>query len=192
MQINRKVFVLLAILSLLVMSPIGLLLVVFLQEESIFNLFFSSSFSWVSQILIGTAYGIAGAAIATTLLKISFFAPVKSFFAETFKDIQLTIFDILLISIYVGIGEELLFRAGIQPFLGVWITSVVFVLAHGMYLDPRRLPFFVVGLFMILLSSGLGYLFEYVSITSAIVAHAVYDAISLGVIVKENTTQLSE
>ncbi|MGB0931354.1 MAG: CPBP family intramembrane glutamic endopeptidase [Chitinophagales bacterium] len=183
---NRKAFVLLAILSLLVMSPIGLLLVVFLQEESISHLFFSSNFSWISQILIGTTYGIVGAATATSLLKISFFKPVKSFFGETFKGIQLSILDVLLISVCVGIGEELLFRAGIQPFLGVWITSVIFVLAHGMYLDPRRLPFFVVGLFMILLSSGLGYLFEYVSITSAIVAHVVYDAISLGVILKEN------
>jgi len=192
MQLDKKAFILLAILSLLVMSPIGLALAVFLQEKSIFDLFFSSNFSWMAQILIGTAYGIAGAAIATSLVKIPFFEPVKSFFGETFKGVQLSVFDILLISVCVGIGEELLFRAGIQPFLGVWMTSIVFVIAHGIYLDPRRMPFFVIGLFMILLSSGLGYLFEYVSITAAIVAHAVYDAISLGVIVKENSTQRSE
>ncbi|MEZ4887345.1 MAG: CPBP family intramembrane glutamic endopeptidase [Chitinophagales bacterium] len=188
MQINQKTFKLLAILSLLVMSPIGLVLVVFLQGETLSHLFFSSNFSWTTQVLIGTGYGIAGAAIATSLLKIPFFAPVKSFFGETFKGIQLSIFDILLISICVGIGEELLFRAGIQPFLGIWLTSIVFVMAHGIYLDPRKTPFFVVGLFMVLLSSGLGYLFEYVSITAAIVAHAVYDAISLGVIVKSEDT----
>lgn len=170
------------------MSPIGLVLVVWLQEKTIYNLFFAHNLSWTVQFLVGTTYGIVGAMAAISLLKIPYFEPVKFFFAETFEGIELRALDILLISICVGIGEELLFRAGIQPFLGVWITSVIFVLVHGVYLDPRRMPFFIVGLFMILLSSGLGYLFEYVSITSAIVAHAVYDAICLGVILKEKTT----
>ena len=174
------------------MSPIGLVLVVWLQGETIANLFFATNLSWTVQFLAGITYGIVGAMAAISLLKIPYFEPVKSFFAETFEGIELTALDILLISVCVGVGEELLFRAGIQPFLGVWITSVIFVLVHGVYLDPRRMPFFVIGLFMILLSSGLGYLFEYVSITSAIVAHAVYDAICLGVIIREKSTQRFE
>lgn len=188
MQINRKSFVLLAFLTFIVMSPIGLAMVVFKQEKSIAELFFSSNFSWLMQLLIGAVYGIGGALIATSLIKIPFFQSVKSHIGGIFSDSKLSLIDIALISIFVGIGEELLFRAGIQPLLGVWLTSVIFVLVHGIYLDPRKPPFFIIGLFLILLSAGMGYLFEYVSITAAIMAHAIYDAISLWVITKDNTT----
>ena len=82
MQINKKSFILLAILSLLVMSPIGLVLVAFLQEKSISDLFFAHNLSWAVQFLAGITYGVVGAMAAISLLKISYFEPVKSFFPK--------------------------------------------------------------------------------------------------------------
>ncbi|MGB0839061.1 MAG: CPBP family intramembrane glutamic endopeptidase, partial [Chitinophagales bacterium] len=77
-----------------------------------------------------------------------------------------------------GIGEEWFFRAGLQPYLGIWATALLFVLIHG-YLDFRNRPLFICGLFLVIMSAGLGYLYEYIGLASAMIAHGVYDLIVL-------------
>jgi len=68
--------------------------------------------------------------------------------------------------------------AFIQPLLGIWITSIIFVGLHG-YFKFKSARHIIFGVLMFGLSMGLGYLFEEAGLIAAMVAHAVYDLIML-------------
>jgi membrane protease YdiL (CAAX protease family) len=74
------------------------------------------------------------------------------------------------------VGEEILFRGGIQPYLGIWVTSFVFILLHG-YINPFNIALTLYGIFMVFISAGLGYLFEMYGIIASIVAHFLFDLV---------------
>lgn len=91
----------------------------------------------------------------------------------------------IFLSFCAAVGEELLFRAGIQPLFGPFITAILFVGLHG-YLNPFNIRFSVYGLivlpFILLISYGLapfGLLF-------CIGAHFSYDAILFTFMIKED------
>src|SRR5690625_6068387 len=62
------------------------------------------------------------------------------------------------LSVVAGISEEFLFRAAIQPLLGVWLTSAIFIGIHG-YIRFSTFPKLLYTLFTFLLSCALGYLY---------------------------------
>ena len=99
---------------------------------------------------------------------------VREFFLQFLKPFQLRFSDILFISCCAGIGEELLFRASIQPFLGVWLTALVFVALHG-YLSVHNWPLSIYGIYMVFVAAGLGYLFQETGILAAIFGHVAVD-----------------
>jgi uncharacterized protein len=82
--------------------------------------------------------------------------------------------NVTLISVLIfasaGLGEEILFRGAIQPRFGIVLTSAFWALVHTQY----QLSFVVLGLFLVGLLFGL--MRKYVSTTSAIIAHALYNA----------------
>ena len=82
--------------------------------------------------------------------------------------------NILFYSFCAGVGEEVLFRAGIQPLIGIWPASMLFVFLHG-YINPSNISLSIYGLFLIIICSGFGYLFKFFGLTSVISAHFVYD-----------------
>lgn len=86
--------------------------------------------------------------------------------------------QILQISIVAGISEEILFRAALQPIIGIWLTSLIFIGVHG-YIRFKTLGHFIFTIFTFLLSVILGLLFIYFGIISAILAHTIYDIILL-------------
>ena len=92
------------------------------------------------------------------------------------KSMNLNFIDVVFLSVCAGVGEELLFRAGIQPLLGVWVTSVLFVSIHG-YLNPFNwrisLYGFLVLPFILLISFGYDTFGQWFSIG----AHFSYDLI---------------
>jgi len=87
-------------------------------------------------------------------------------------------FDRIQLSLFAGTGEELLFRGAIQPLLGIWFTSGIFVAIHG-YFKFQKIGHLVFGALMFGLSMLLGYLFEYAGLVAAMSAHAVYDMLML-------------
>ncbi len=100
--------------------------------------------------------------------------PVRRFFLQFLKPFELRVGDIIFISACAGIGEELLFRATLQPILGIWITALLFVTLHG-YLSIHNWALTVYGIFMVLAAAGLGYLFRDVGIVAAICGHFAID-----------------
>ena len=82
---------------------------------------------------------------------------------------EVTLLSVLIFA-SAGLGEEILFRGAIQPRFGIVLTSAFWALVHTQY----QLSFVVLGLFLVGLLFGL--MRKYVSTTSAIIAHALYNA----------------
>jgi len=135
------------------------------------------------QVIWGLGYGFVSAIVAWWIVSLPYLAETRSFFTGLLRNRGLTWLDVVLISACAGIGEEILFRVLIQAYLGVWITSIVFVAIHG-YLNPFNKPLFIYGLFMIFAIAGIGYMMETLGIYSAMVSHTVIDVFLLGKLVR--------
>lgn len=84
----------------------------------------------------------------------------------------------LAVSVSAGFFEELFFRGFLQPRAGVAASTVLFVLAHSSYQQPLML----LGVTMLsLIFAGLVWWRR--NLLAAIVAHAVFDAVQLLIIV---------
>jgi membrane protease YdiL (CAAX protease family) len=91
---------------------------------------------------------------------------------------------IVVIGVAVGIAEELLFRAAIQPLVGVTAASLIFAAVHWNYAAPRgsreTLALSALAFVLIfLISVVLGHVFVAFGLGAAIVAHASYDIVVL-------------
>lgn len=76
----------------------------------------------------------------------------------------------LILGVCAGIGEELLFRGAIQPRIGVVLTTLLFAVAHTQY----GVSFALLG--VLFLSTTFALERKYMSTTTAIITHALYDA----------------
>ena len=130
------------------------------------------------QIFIGIVYGCVGALLGWKIVELPYLKPSMRFFAALIRPLKLNVPEIIFISFCAGVGEEIFFRGAIQPYLGIWITSILFVAMHG-YLNPFNPRISLYGLFMTLIIVGLGYLTVNLGLLSAIVAHTCVDIILL-------------
>lgn len=139
----------------------------------------------------GLEFGFVYAFIAYLFMKAPFFDTVPTKVDHIIARLPLTYFDGIMLSVCAGVGEELLFRAGLQSLLGPWITSVVFVALHG-YLNPWNWKFSMYGLivlpFIFLLSFG----YIHFGLWFAIAAHFAYDAVLFTIMINEKRQGHSE
>ena len=149
------------------------MLLYFVSDQTLGQVFFSR-YSLMVELAVGVAYGLIAAFLAWHIVSLPGMTSTRVFFANIFRKPGLSIFDIAFISLCAGIGEEILFRGFIQPYLGIWLTSIIFVAIHG-YLNPFNRQLFLYGIVMIVLIGGIGLLANRVGLTSAITAHAVVD-----------------
>jgi membrane protease YdiL (CAAX protease family) len=84
----------------------------------------------------------------------------------------------LLISLSAGVVEEFFFRGFLQPRIGIWLSTALFVLAHFSYGNP----FMLVGITVLSLIYALIVRWRQ-SIWAAIVAHTLFDAVQLLVMI---------
>jgi len=174
---SRRTFFLLGLLTLFGFSSIGGLIIEQFQDIRFFSLFQRAT-PWYLAIGVGLAYGIVAAIIGWYIVNRAFLTETRIFFARVIQDLNLSIPDILFISFCAGAGEEILFRGAIQPYLGIWITAILFVAIHG-YLNPKNWRISIYGVFMCLVIAGIGYLCQEVGITTAIAAHFAIDVVLL-------------
>jgi membrane protease YdiL (CAAX protease family) len=95
-------------------------------------------------------------------------------YVRLIQQFDLNTSDVIFISCCAGVGEEVLFRGAIQPFMGIIITAILFVAIHG-YLNPRNWRISIYGVFMTAGIVLLGYLAETMGLLVAIVAHTIID-----------------
>lgn len=155
------------------MSAIGILLIQYLQHRDVQQVLLGGN-PYYAQVLSGLSFGAISCLMAILLVRGKRFKAVRSNFETLIQELNPTFFNILFYSFCAGIGEEVLFRAGLQPLIGIWPASVLFVLLHG-YINPSNLNLSIYGLFLVIICAGFGYLFRFFGLTAACVAHFVYD-----------------
>lgn len=171
--------------TLLGFGFIGLALVYFFQPTTLIELWLGQ-LPILQQVLAGVLTGLIGAGVALILINASFFKEEKQKYHGLLNNWTWTESGIVFISICAGVGEELLFRAGLQPIMGLWITSILFVVIHG-YLNPMNWKISIYGIVMIGFIAALGYLYQTVGILAAIIAHTIFDAILLFQLIEKKT-----
>ncbi len=143
--------------------------------------------SIVSQIIWGLILGLSIGTTAWLLVNHWFLTKIKEFFVDIISPWKLSWLEIVLVSCCAGIGEEILFRGGIQPFLGIGWTSLLFVVLHG-YISPFNGPLTVYGIFMVLAIALLGLAAIHLGLVVAIVAHITIDILLLFKLSRANST----
>ena len=84
----------------------------------------------------------------------------------------------LAISVAAGVGEEIFFRGLLQPRIGLWASTALFALGHVGYGQP----FLLLGVTVLSLIYGLLARWRG-NVWAAVVAHTLFDAVQLLVII---------
>lgn len=125
---------------------------------------------------IGIEIGILYAFIALLFMNAPVFDKLPTRVETIVKNMNLSILDCVFLSICASVGEELLFRSGVQFYLGPFITSVIFVAIHG-YLNPFNWRMSIYGLIVLPFILIISYGFEEFGLWFAIGAHFSYDLV---------------
>lgn len=168
-----------SIASGLLWIVIGFTIIHFFHDRSIVLILSEGNSVWI-QILTGTLAGWISGEIGRWMFKNPKLRETLGDYLiiNELKKFSLTNPQIFQISIIAGISEEILFRAAIQPLIGIWLTSLVFIGVHG-YIRFKTLGHSLFTIFTFVLSALLGLLFIQYGIISAILAHTIYDIILL-------------
>lgn len=124
--------------------------------------------------LLGLSWGFIFAVVSMICFQSKIFADELDKQERLLLSMNLNIFDKFFLSFCAGFGEEILFRAGIQHWVGVWITSITFVAVHG-YLNPKNWKLSLYGLAILPFILSLGFWLEPMGIWFCIAAHFGYD-----------------
>lgn len=124
--------------------------------------------------LIGLELGLFYALFIVAVSQLTVFQEMSKMQERLLRSLKLSWPDIIFMSLCAGIGEELLFRAGIQYWLGPWWTTLLFIALHGYFhpLSWRKSMYGVVLLPFILM---LAYGYETYGLWFCIAAHFSYD-----------------
>ncbi len=173
----KRTILLLAVLTIVVFTVAGYLTITYYSDQTFQNKL-KGLIPWHLQILWGVIYGFLASYLGWKIIQIPPLRPTRKFFTNLIKPMRLTLLEITFISFCAGVGEEVLFRGAIQPILGVWLTSFIFVLIHG-YINPRNWPLTIYGVYMVFVVAGLGFLTIQLGLIASIAAHAVVDMVLL-------------
>lgn len=152
------------------LPAIGALL--YFEDESLSTIFGLNDFFQIENLL-GLAWGIIYAFILLAVGQIPFFSKEMEQQNETLSELKLSWIGIIFLSFCAGFGEEILFRAGIQHWLGISLTTILFIAIHG-YLNPKKRIFFL-GLILFPFIFSLGYFYSSLGLWFCIAAHFSYD-----------------
>lgn len=121
------------------------------------------------------AAGAAAVALAVPRLRQAISVP------ESVKAIDLSGSKPLQIGLAAGVGEELLFRAAMQPLVGLSWASAIFAIAHlrTATLAGSRIKKIAYLVNVLLAGVVLGLVYHYIGLLAAILFHATIDVVSL-------------
>lgn len=176
-MISKRTIIILALGTIVIFGGLGVVLIPFVRGVDFSTYIFGDKALWI-QVVIGLGFGAISAKAGWQIVEMPRLHKTKVFFTKIIQPLKLSKSEIFLISICAGVGEELFFRGAVQPVLGVWATSVLFVLLHG-YLNPFNIPLTIYGIFMVLVIGVMGLFTEHIGILSAIIAHVTIDFILL-------------
>lgn len=163
----------LSCLTLFGMSAIGILLVSYGQQKDVSEKLLGGK-NYYLQVITGLFFGSLAAIMGLMLINGKYFKNARTYFEDLLDDLNPSLASIVFYAFSASVGEEILFRAGIQGLIGIWPAALLFVVLHG-YIVPKNIPLLFYNVFLVVVSAGFGYLFKFFGLGSAVVAHFVYD-----------------
>jgi membrane protease YdiL (CAAX protease family) len=142
---------------------------------------FSRPVGPLSQLLVGQVLALIAAVASWVLFRLTARSASSARTIESYARLDLGGLNPLWISIAAAIGEEMLFRAALQPMLGVWIVSLLFLLTHVPVYRFRKLDGAAIAqaASVFIGSVVLGYVFQYVGLLAAMLVHMWIDVVGL-------------
>lgn len=158
----------------LLVFPIPAFIALYFTHDFTLREFFDLDRFKFHHLITGGIIGIVYAYLANFAMETKLFKSVPLRVDQLVKSMNLTIGESIFLSICAGVGEELLFRVGVQTFIGPILGGILFVALHG-YLNPFNWRQSLYGIIVLPLAFILGYAFEYVGLWFAIAIHFAYD-----------------
>lgn len=136
---------------------------------------------WPQQAVAGLGLGLllGGGSLVSALHKPSAESVRRT--AESYGRLNLDGLNPVWVALAAGAGEEMLFRAALQPMLGIWFTSLLFLALHARAYDFRRLDrtALLQAASVFGMSVVFGLVYSYLGLLAAVIAHAVIDILGL-------------
>ena len=134
--------------------------------------------SALGSIFIMLAIGLLFGLFIIFLTEIPYFDNALSHIKNRLANFKLNTFFVFFLSIAAGIGEEVFFRGALQPLIGIYFTSLIFVAIHG-YFSFKNMAINLFGGLLFIFICLLGFMASKYSIWHAIAAHFSYDLVLL-------------
>jgi len=133
------------------------------------------------QLLLGQGLALVAAAVSYGLFRLTAKSESSARTIQAYARLDLGGLNPLWISVAAAIGEEMLFRAALQPLLGIWITSILFLVTHMPVYRFRQFDraTLVQALGLFGTSVVLGFVFERVGLIAAMLVHLWIDVVGL-------------
>lgn len=176
MRASRELFMRMGLLTLLVPLVIVAILYYFNATTFMIPVVIGKANVWI-QLGAGVAGGFLLSGITWLMGKWKYLNDVNFDFTLRLGIFNFSLQEILFLSFCAGVGEEIVFRGMIQPWLGILTTSFMFIALHG-YMSYSSWPKVIFGLILFSVGTILGILGEYIGLLAAIVAHIIYDIIA--------------
>ncbi len=176
MRASRELFMRMGLLTLLVPLFIVAILYYFSSTAFMIPVIIGKMNVWF-QLFLGIAGGFVLSGITWLMGKWKYLEQVNFDFTLRLGIFNFSKQEILFLSFCAGVGEEIVFRGMIQPWLGILTTSFLFIALHG-YMSYSSWPKVIFGLILFAVGTVLGILGEFVGLLAAIVAHIIYDIVA--------------
>jgi membrane protease YdiL (CAAX protease family) len=176
MKPSRELFMRMGLLTLLVPLVIVSILYYFDATEFMIPVIIGKMSVWW-QLLLGVSGGFVLSGMTWRMGKWKYLDDVNFDYTLRLGIFNFSFQEILFLSFCAGVGEEIVFRGMIQPWLGIITTSFLFISLHG-YLSYSSWPKVVFGLILFAVGTLLGMIGAYVGLVAAILAHILYDIIA--------------
>jgi membrane protease YdiL (CAAX protease family) len=124
--------------------------------------------------LLGLSWGMIYAVFSMSIFQLKIFGNELDRQEKLIQSMNLNLVDKIFLSFCAGFGEEILFRVGVQHWLGIWITSILFIAIHG-YLNPKKWRLSLYGILLLPFILSLGSWLSPMGIWFCIAAHFSYD-----------------
>jgi membrane protease YdiL (CAAX protease family) len=142
---------------------------------------FSRPVGPLAQLLVGQVLALVAAGLSWVLFRMTASTASSARTIQSYARLDLRGLNPLWISIAAAIGEEMLFRAALQPLLGVWIVSLLFLLTHMPVYRFRKLDAATLAQAASVFAGSvvLGFVFERVGLLAAMLVHMWIDIVGL-------------
>jgi membrane protease YdiL (CAAX protease family) len=167
------------VLTCVAFSLIALAIIFIAQKEPLSVL--RGPMGSATQLLCGLVLSALAAVASYASFRLTAKSEATANTIKAYGRLDLSGLNPVWISLAAAIGEELLFRAALQPLLGVWITSVIFLLTHTPVYQFRRLnkATLVQAAGVFGASVALGFIYQNVGLLAAMMVHTALDVVGL-------------